>query len=135
VQRWADRVIEHEPDPPPEMIEVASAAPTDLSGLRHALSPLAIEPEPSSVIEALLGVLYADLTSGHRRLADTLTVLRQMRSMLRLPPRLYADLNAALVAHAAEGETCVALATWLQHFDRRGVDTRAGIKEGSRRVE
>ena len=124
MQRWADQGIEHEPDPPPALLEVASVAPTDLSALRYALWPLVIEPEPSVVIQALLGVLHAELTSGRRGLADTLTVLRQMRSMLRLPPPIYADLNAALVAHAAESEPKKTLAEWLRQFDQPGTETK-----------
>ena len=47
-------------------------------------------------------------------LADTLTVVRQMRSMLRLPADLYADLNAALVAHADRSDEGGYLTQWLQ---------------------
>ena len=46
-----------------------------------------------------------------------MTVLRQMRSMLRLPPQIYADLNATFVAHAAEGATGAAIAGWLKSFE------------------
>ena len=57
---------------------------TDLSALRCASWPLVAEPEPREVLEALLGLLHADLSSGRRGLTDTPTALRQMRSMLRV---------------------------------------------------
>ena len=129
VQRWADQVIEREPDPLPAFVDVVSVLPTDLSALRYALWPLVIEPEPQVVIQALLGVLHAELTSGRRGLADTLTVLRQMRSMLHLPPPIYADLNAILVAHAAESEPKKTIAEWLRQFDQPGKTTPASIEQ------
>ena len=114
VHRWAEQAIEREPEPLPELIEIVAAPSTDLSALRHALWPLVIEPVPRVVFEALFGLLYADLASGRRGIADTLTVLRQMRSMLRLPPPVYAELNSVLVAYA-EGRA-TAIAEWLEQF-------------------
>ena len=116
VHRWAERLIERETDPPAPLFEVVSTAPGDLSGLRHALWPLVVDPEPLAVLQALLGLLSADLTNHRRSLADTLTILRQMRSMLRLPPSLYADLTAALVEYAHQGAQEGTLAAWLRQF-------------------
>jgi hypothetical protein len=101
VHRWAERVIERTPTPPEGFLDVVSAAPDDLSALRAALWPLAVEPEPPSVLRAMFALLHADLESGRRGLSDTITVLRQMRSMLRLPSTLYAELNAVLVEQAS----------------------------------
>jgi hypothetical protein len=50
-------------------------------------------------------------------MTDTIIVLRQMRSMLRLPPAMYADLNAALVAHDSASEPKKAIVTWLHHYE------------------
>jgi hypothetical protein len=97
VHRWAERIIERAPTPPEGFLDVISAGPNDLSALRAALWPLAVEPEPPSVLRAMFALLHADLESGRRSLSDTITVLRQMRSMLRLPSTLYAELNAVLV--------------------------------------
>jgi hypothetical protein len=69
-------------------------------------------------------VLHADRAARRRGLGDTLIVLRQMRSMLRLPPQLYADLNATLVAHAAERRRAAAIARWLQQFQSPTEDAR-----------
>jgi hypothetical protein len=114
VHRWAEQAIEREPEPLPELIEVVSVPANDLSALRHALWPRVIEPAPPVVFEALFGLMHADLASGRRGVTDTLTVLRQMRSMLRLPPPMYAELNSVLVAYA-DGRT-TAIAEWLEQF-------------------
>lgn len=118
VHRWAERAIEQEAAPPQPLIDVVSASPDDLSGLRNALWPIVRDPEPREVLEAILGLLYADLKENRRGLADTLTIVRQMRSMLRLPADMYADLNATLVAHVAESEPRRAIITWLRRFER-----------------
>ncbi len=115
VHAWAERVIELEPEPPPAFFEIVSVAPGDLSGLRHALWPLVIDPEPAVVLDALFAAVHSDLTNGRRGLADTLTVLRQMRSMLKLPVPVYAGLNAALVAHADNPQGAV-ISSWLRSF-------------------
>jgi hypothetical protein len=114
VHRWAEQAIEREPQPLPELIDVVSVPATDLSALRHALWPLVVEPTPPVVFEAVLGLLYADLVSGRRSVTDTLTILRQMRSMLRLPPPMYAELNTTLVAYA--NGRAAAIAEWLEQF-------------------
>lgn len=114
VHGWAEQAIERESEPLPELIEIVSASSTDLSALGHALWPLVLEPAPRVVFEAVFGLMHADLATGRRSVTDTLTILRQMRSMLRLPPPMYAELNATLVAYA-DGRTA-AVAEWLEQF-------------------
>lgn len=121
VHGWAEQVIEDQPNPPHAFFEIVSVAPTDLSALRYALWPLVIEPDPPVVLRAILGLVHADLTSGRRGLTDTLTVLRQLRSMVRLPPLMYADLNSALVAHAAKRAHGGSIAGWLEQFAPSGL--------------
>jgi len=116
VQLWAEEAIAREAEPPAALIDVVSAAPTDLSELRHALWPLVIEPVPAVVLKAMFGLLHADLSAGQRSLADTITVLRQMRSMLKLPADIYSDLNDTLVAHATDRTRERVLETWLAQF-------------------
>jgi hypothetical protein len=125
VHQWAEQVIEQDPEPPHAFFEVASVPPTDLSALRGALWPLVTEPDPSVVLEAVLGLLHEDLASGRRGFTDTLTVLRQMRSMLRLPPDIYASLNAALVASVTEGAGRLPIVRWLEQFARSRLPTRS----------
>jgi len=116
VHRWAEQVIEKDPEPPVAFFEVVSALPADLSALRDALWPLVAKPEPAIVLEAVLRLVHEDLASGHRGYADTLTILRQMRGMLRLPSGLYASLNAALVASVTESTRGLSIVEWLQQF-------------------
>jgi hypothetical protein len=108
-------VIEQDADPSQAFFEIVSVPADDLSGLRQALWPLVIEPEPPAVLEAVFGLLHDDLAAGRRGYTDTLTVVRQMRSMLRLPRGIYEALNAALVAQAQDPEG-TAFTTWLQGF-------------------
>jgi hypothetical protein len=118
VHRWAERVIAQDPTPPSAFFDVVLVAESDLTELRHALWPLVVEPEPPDVLESVLGLIHSDLASGRRTLGDTVTVLRQMRSMLRLPPAMYADLNAALVSDAVKTDR-PATVTWLAKFAGR----------------
>ena len=116
VHRWAESIIREDPAPPAELLELVSIPSTDLSGLRYGLWSLAVEPEPPAILEAMFGLLDADLTAGRRTVDDTVTVLRQMRSMLRLPAPLYADLNEALVSHGLAKAAGGRIAAWLRQF-------------------
>ena len=75
---------------------------------------LIVEPVPQVVFEALFGLMHSDLATGRRGVTDTLTILRQIRSMLRLPPPMYAELNATLVEYV-DGRAA-AIAEWLEQF-------------------
>jgi hypothetical protein len=125
VHQWAEQVIEQDPEPPHAFFEVASVPSTDLSAVRDALWPLVTEPDPSVVLEAVLGSLHEELASGRRGFTDTLTILRQMRSMLRLPSDMYAGLNAALVASVTEGAGGLPIVRWLEQFARSRLPTRS----------
>jgi hypothetical protein len=115
VHDWAHQVIDEGDDPPQAFFEIVSVPADDLSALRSALWPLVVDPEPADVLAAIFGLLHEDLAAGRRPYSDTLTIVRQMRSILRLPPDIYAALNAALVAQAADPQG-TALASWLRGF-------------------
>lgn len=117
VHRWAEEVIARDPDPPHALFEVVSVTRHDLTALRDALWPLVIDPEPPAVLNALFGQLHVELASGRRSLSDTLTILRQMRSMLRLPRAIYGELNATLVDYAA-ADSSAPIEQWLRRFER-----------------
>jgi hypothetical protein len=77
-------------------------------------------------IEPILTVLCADLVGERRTFDDTLTILRQMRSLL--PPEICANMNATLVAYASSHQR-ESVIEWLKQFrdlesiicaDRRG---------------
>lgn len=116
VHAWAEEMIAQDPQPPHALLELLSVPPADLTALRHALWPLVVEPDPPQVIETMLALLHADLISGRRGLTDTVTILRQMRSMVRLPRGLYDSLNAALVAHIPDRVDGAAISGWLGQF-------------------
>lgn len=125
VHQWAEQMIANDPNPPSAIFEVVSAAPGDLSGLRYALWPMTIEPDPPPVIAALLGLLSRDLDAGQRTMADTLAVVRQIRSMVKLPAAIYAGLNAALVEQAGHDASPSPLAEWLRPFADAAIPDRS----------
>jgi hypothetical protein len=116
VHRWAEEVIGREVDPPHALIDLSLVDPDDLSEMRHALWPLCVDPEPEIVLESVLALLHRDLEARRLDLATTVTILRQMRSMLRLPRELYRELNATLVGHASIGVTVSPVPAWLERF-------------------
>jgi hypothetical protein len=118
VLRWAEEVIEYDEAPPAAFFDLVSVPAADLSELRHALFPLVVEPPGEPALRAVLNLVRTDLIERRRNLEDTMTVLRQMRSMLTLPPVMYASLNDAFVAHAAETGASTALVGWLDRFAR-----------------
>jgi len=120
VHAWAERAIERDSNPHAVFIEIVGVAVDDLSGMRHALWPLVIDPPPLDVLRAVLGMVQSQLTEGRRNLDDTMTVLRQLRSMVKLPRELYDALNAALVANAADPRNH-GIAEWLKQFEGRSI--------------
>ena len=68
VLRWAEHVIQQDPDPLPAFFEVVSVPPVDWSALRHALWPLVREPAPPAVLDSILGLLHEDLATGRESL-------------------------------------------------------------------
>ena len=123
MHRWAESVIAREAEPVHALIELALVDQDDLSELRHALWPLCVDPEPEVVLEAVLALLHRDLEAGRRDLTTTVTILRQMRSMLRLPRELYKALNATLVDHASIGVTVSPVPGWLERFAHATLDS------------
>ena len=120
IHAWAERAIEREANPHAAFIEIVGVPVGDLSEMRHALWPLVIEPPPLEVLSAVIGLVQSQLAAGRRSVDDTVTVLRQLRSMVKLPKDLYDAINAALVAHAADPDTHN-IAEWLQQFEGRSI--------------
>jgi hypothetical protein len=114
---WAEQALSADPNPPDALFDLVSVAEGDLSALRYALWPLALEPEPAPVLAAVLARLHEELAGGRRDLAETITILRQMRSMLRLPPPIYESLNLALVDQASGLD---GVRRWLHGFAGQG---------------
>jgi len=93
VVEWADAQLLALADSPSALTDVSLTDPHDLTALRLALAPLAIDPEPRAIIEQILREVAADLLGERRSTSDTASVLRQMRSMLRVPLDIDASLD------------------------------------------
>jgi hypothetical protein len=105
VIRWADSVIEEGDTAPYAFIELSTIDPADVTALRHALLALCDEKENDVVARKLLALIDADLRSGRRSYKDTLMVLRQMRSFLKLPRPVDDQIKTLLVeSYAAKPE-------------------------------
>jgi hypothetical protein len=93
VVQWADEEITRSTTPLPLFVELATTAPDDLTTMRQVLFGLSGEHPPVEVIQAVLGLIGQHLASGGRSITDTVTVLGQLRGMVRLPPDLVDDLR------------------------------------------
>ena len=104
VVQWADEVIAHAPDVPAAFIEIASTPPDDVTALRLALLGVCAERESPIVVQRVLGLIGQDWASGRRGITDTMTVLKQVRQLLRVDPAVNDQLKAFGVefAHAAD---------------------------------
>src|SRR5262245_47106862 len=104
VIQWADEVIACTTDVPPAFIEIASTQPDDVTALRLALLGVCEERESPAVVRAVLAHVGRDLASGRRGFTDTMTVLRQVRQLLRVEPAVNEPIKAFGVelAHARD---------------------------------
>jgi hypothetical protein len=76
-----------------------------VTALRHALLQVCDEKESDEVVRRILGAIDGDLTSGRRSYKDTLLVLRQMRSFLKLPPVVDDQIRGFMVdSYAAKAD-------------------------------
>ncbi len=120
---WAEAALAAVDHPPAGLIEVAMTPAADLSALRHALAPIE-EVEPEGLTHALVDRAARDLNVGRRSLADTFTVLAQLRRGLTLAPDLEFRLaqfdNGYLLARARIAgdpvEAGTELEAWLGGF-------------------
>jgi hypothetical protein len=83
VVRWADAILARA-DAPPAFVEIATTAAEDLSALREALLAACDEKPSAPVVRAILDLVGRDLKSGRRSVADTMTVLGQLRRFLAI---------------------------------------------------
>jgi hypothetical protein len=121
---WADAVIARDADAPSQLIDLSMIPSSDLSELRHALQPLTTDTESLAILRALFDRARNDLESGRRDATDTITVLRQARSFLKLPSDMYDDVgllqNDFMLANARViGNTDAVIArlhAWLAPF-------------------
>lgn len=95
---WADEIVRHDPAPASSVLTLAITTP-ELSTVREVLRPLAFASEPSSVIDAVLGLAARDLARGRRGVDDTLQVFSQCRAFLKLEPRLADEIALLQMQH------------------------------------
>ena len=98
VVAWADAIIAAGGSLPAEFYELATTSPDDISRLRDLLFPLCISECPPAAVTRVLALVASDFTSGRRSYTDTLTVLRQVRGFLKLPPELADEIRSLQVA-------------------------------------
>jgi len=124
VVKWADALIERSCGTVPRpLVDIATTAPDDLTTLRYALFRVCGEQLPENVIRAILGLVGRDLTSGRRTARDTVTVLGQMRSFLRLETAMVDELRSIelrFAVAARNGDTTLIerqIHDWLAQFE------------------
>jgi hypothetical protein len=123
VHSWAEAVVSADPVPPLALIDTV-LAPPELTALRAALAPIALEQEPPVVVRRLLALTAEDLRSGRRSVADTMHVLTQLRRLVAVPRDLARVLDnvagdymlaaAGVRGHVAAEEARVA--AWLADY-------------------
>lgn len=124
VVRWAEIVIHDDPTPPHALYDVALTGPVDLTALRNALQPIALEAESAEVIRAVLGLVQRHFHSGRRGLKDTVTVLAQLRRALTVPRAVFEEIDTLeddfmLAAAGVVGDVGTSegqVRTWLVQF-------------------
>lgn len=99
VLEWADAVIMSDSDAPGGFVQLSLVPADDLSELRHELFPLAARVESPLIIPALFDRVRGDLEVGKRNVKDSLTVLEQARSLMKVPAPLSDELVALFNAH------------------------------------
>ena len=117
VVAWADSALSRAPDVPPAFVEISTTDPTDITALRHALLGLCDETISEEIARGLLGLIGNDLSSGRRGYDDSKRVLRQMRSLLKLPRVVDEEIKAWSVrSYEAKPEDASAVETRIREW-------------------
>ena len=96
---WADHVIMQDGDAPSGFVELSLIPADDLSELRHALQPMAARVESPLILPALIDRIRTDFDAGTRSARDSLTVLAQLRSFMKVPAELSEEIATLVNAH------------------------------------
>ncbi len=124
VHAWAEAALAADPAPPEVLID-AVLAPQELTALRAALAPAALERESPEVVQRLLVAMAADVRTLRRSLDDTMHVLAQLRRLVAVPREMahtLDDLAAGYMLAAAGVERDLdderaRVAEWLARYD------------------
>ena len=82
---WADDIIANDHENAAPFLDLSMIPPHDLSELRHALEHIATRTDSLGLLRALFDIARREELIGKRSAGDTITVLRQARSFLKLP--------------------------------------------------
>jgi hypothetical protein len=114
---WADSAIGGDPKAPPELVEISTTPPENITALRQRLFDIGGEGNSPLVVRRIIGLVHRDLASGRRGFADTMTVLRQLRAFLKLDRDLNEHVKALGVDVALGRDGAEArVRDWLQSF-------------------
>jgi hypothetical protein len=125
VVQWADDEIARSTTPLLLFVELATTPPDDLTAMRQVLFGLSGESPSVAVIQAVLGLIGQHFASGGRSVTDTVTVLGQLRGMVRLPPDIVDDLRrleleSMRTARSGDTATLQAMVSrWIEPFTGR----------------
>ncbi len=125
VIRWADGIIERDPEPPAAIYDVSLAPAADLNTLRDTLKPLALEPEPLAVVQALLDRIWRDVFANRRDVDEAVALIYRASHCLAIPDPLRWEMvsleeDYARVTDGIAGELPTIEAqvrAWLAQFD------------------
>jgi|SRR5689334_20399398 len=125
---WADAVLAADAAPPPAFVDLATCPPDDLTLMRQRLLLLASSRESEAVVHGLVGLIHRDLASGRRSLADTMTVLKQLRAFVAVTrdtneqlKTLGVDMAMSPSGSPAHAEAEARVRAWLAQHDRDAV--------------
>ena len=121
VVQWAEALVTRLPNPSTALLDVVMTPAGDLTALRAALQPIAASVESVSVCRTIFARIAADLVSGRRSVADTVTVLNQARTQLSIGLALAVEIDTLVDVYmlAAAGvvgridTAALAVRTWL----------------------
>jgi hypothetical protein len=122
---WADRLIASDDEGAAALLDLTVIPPHDLSELRHALEPISARTDSPEMLRALFDTARANFAQGRRNANDTITVLSQARSFLKLPDAYSFAIQTLANDHmlAVSGirgnvaEVEGRVATWLAQFE------------------
>jgi hypothetical protein len=84
VVSWADGLLEQHGSQEHVLIDISETSAWDISRLRELLLELCSETVTMQTVGLLLGIIRDDAHSGKRSIDDILTILTQMRRMIKI---------------------------------------------------
>ena len=122
---WADNIIANDAEAAEKFLDLSMIPSHDLSELRHALEPISAREDSVAMLRALFDIARRDLENGRRSAADTVTVVAQARSFLKLPMEISREVDQFAKDHMLAGAGIIhdkndvetRLRAWLAQFE------------------